>query len=70
MAGAGNDQVGVALHWERRLGAGENGRASTMNGYEWGGSRKEGEKSNPENGRRKSWLLLYSSLLGLFRAVQ
>ena len=48
MAGAGDAQVGRDLHQETRWGAGENERDSTMNGYGWGGSRKEGEKSDPE----------------------
>ena len=30
-------------------------RASKRNGYGWGGGRKEGEKNDPENGRRKRW---------------
>ena len=30
-------------------------RASKRNVYGWGGGRKEGEKNDPENGRRKTW---------------
>ena len=26
-----------------------------MNGYVWGGGRKEGETNDPENGRRNRW---------------
>ena len=48
-------QVGGALHQKMRLVGGEIERVSKMNGYGWGGGRKEGEKNDPENGRRKMW---------------
>ena len=42
VAGMGDFHVSSALLWERRWGAGENiERDSTMNGYRWGGGRKE-----------------------------
>ena len=40
VVGAGDVQVGGALHWERRRGAGEIERVSKRNGYGWGGGRK------------------------------
>ena len=33
----------------------KNERASTMNGYGWGGGRRQGETNDPENDRRKRW---------------
>ena len=42
MAGAGDVQVGGALHQERRWGAGANERALKMNSCGRGGGRKEG----------------------------
>ena len=41
VAGRGGVQMGGALHQEMRGLAGEKERSSTMNGYVWGGGRKE-----------------------------
>ena len=55
MVGAGDVQVGGALHRDRRWIAGVNERALMMNGCGRGGSRKEGETNNSEKYRRKRW---------------
>ena len=41
MAGASDIQLGGASHLEKRWGAGEKERYLKMNGYGWGGGRKE-----------------------------
>ena len=46
MAGAGNVQVGGALHQETRWVAGVNKIYMMMNGCVWGEGRKEGETNN------------------------
>ena len=55
MVGASDVQVGGVLHRDRRWGAGENERDLTMNGYIWGGGRREGETNDIDNDRQKSW---------------
>ena len=55
VAGAGNTQVGSASHRERRWGASAN-KEGFKEWHLWmRGGRKEGEKNDPENGRRKRW---------------
>ena len=60
-AEAGGCWVQVTVKWKaiciRRV-SGErlkNDRASTMNGYGWGGGMKEGEMNNPEMVEEKNW---------------